>query len=186
MKSLLERLRHLLTALIPAQFEFCGHPAPPAPPAREELLWANTGGPRSRVVSTPLVSQLLSKGCESLGLIRLDHHQMLPRFSSEGFREIALRLLHKAGFASPEQAWDALREQLPEQAALAVEVPPDPAPDPAGEDEHASLVAALVLGKCCGSLFSPGRPIIWSERRLARSLRLVHCDSESFTRQDDE
>ncbi|MEX1048595.1 MAG: hypothetical protein WED15_03640 [Akkermansiaceae bacterium] len=183
MKLLLDQLRHLLAAFIPIQLEWCGHPAPPA---REELLWANTGGPRSRVVSTPIVSQLLSKGSAALGFIRLDHYQMLPRFSGEGFREIARRLLLKAGFGSPEQAWDALRDQLPEQAALAVEVPPDSAPDVPGENEHASLIAALVLGKCCGSLFSPSRPIIWSERRLARSLRLVHCDSESFTRQDDE
>ena len=46
--------------------------------------------------------------------------------------------------------------------------------------------AALVLGKCCGALFSPERPVIWSERRLARSVRLVQCDAETFTRSDDE
>jgi hypothetical protein len=150
------------------------------------LLWANTGGPRSRVVSTPLVSQLLSKGSETLGFVRLEHYQLPPRFSGEGFREMARRLLFKAGFTSPEQAWQALCDRLPEQAALAVEVPPGPEPDRNGECEAAGLIAALVLGRCCGSLFSPCRPIIWSERRLARSLRLVHCDSASFTHQDDE
>ena len=183
MNPMLDFFRHLLTAFVPSNCAACGHPAPPA---REELLWANTGGPRSRVVSTPLVSRLLSKGSETLGLQPLGHYEMQPRYVEGGFRKLARRLLLKAGFDTPEQAWETLRGELPDQAALAVDAPNDLAPDIAHDYKHESLIAALVLGKCCGSLFSPARPIIWSERRLARSLRLVHCDSETFTREDDE
>lgn len=153
---------------------------------KEELLWANTGGPRSRVVATPLVSRVLSKGSETLGFRPIAHYEMLPRFTEGGLRKLAMRLLRKAGFSSPEEAWESLRDQLPDQPALVVDSPRDLAPDIAHEYEHESLIASLVLGKCCGSLFSPARPIIWSERRLARAVRLVHCDSKTFTRDDDE
>jgi hypothetical protein len=182
MIELSDFLRRLVAALTPVPLKEWGFPG--SQPAKRELRWANTGGPRSRVVSTPVVSRLLSEGSATLGITPLDTYAMGPRHSGVGFREIALRLLRLAGFASPEEAWDSLRDALPDRVALAVDTPPTPAADDG--DARQSLVAALVLGKCCGSLFSPGRPIIWSERRLARSLRLVDCDSDSFTRPDDE
>jgi hypothetical protein len=183
MNQLSEIFRQLLAMLVSSPCVACG---PPASTVRDELLWANTGGPRSRVVSTPIVSRLLSKGSGTLGLQPLGHYEMQPRYGEGGFRKMAARLLRMAGFSSPEQAWEALRDQLPDQPALAVDAPRPQAPDIAHEYENESLIAALVLGKCCGPLFSPARPIIWSERRLARSLRLVHCDSETFTREDDD
>ncbi len=183
MNPLPEIFRRLLAMLVPSPCVACG---PPAPAAGDGLLWANTGGPRSRVVSTPIVSRLLSEGSGSLGLQPLGHYEMQPRHGHEGFRKVAARLLQMAGFRSPEQAWEALRGQVPDQPALAVDAPPLQPPDIARDHEQDNLIAALVLGKCCGPLFSPARPIIWSERRLARSLRLVHCDSANFTRGDDE
>jgi hypothetical protein len=186
MKPLLEILVRILAAFAPARF--AAIPATtvwPTAPAREELLWANTGGPRSRVVSTPLVSRALSEGSASLGCQPLAHYQMRPRFSGDGFREWARRLLREAGFTTPEQAWHALREKLPAEPALVADIPPAPETAPSPDEENHALLAALVLGKCCGSLFSPTRPIIWSERRLARSIRLVHCDSATYTREDE-
>jgi hypothetical protein len=180
MKPLVDWLHSFLEALASSQWIFCAHPAS----GRELLHWANTGGPRSRVVSTPLVSRILSSGSETLGFRPLGHYQLPPPPTGNGFREFALWLLGETGFATPEQAWHALRAQLPNQALLSVDTPA--VPDLAPKGIRPALIAALVLGKCCGSLFSPDRPIIWSERRLARSLRLVHCNSESFTRSDDE
>ena len=183
MNPMLYFFRHLLAVFVPSP---CAVFWPPEPPIKEELLWANTGGPKSRIVSTPLVSRLLSRGSEALGLTPLGHYELQPRHAEGGFRDLARHLLIKAGFETPELAWKTLCDQLPNQAALAVDAPSDSPPDIPHDSEHESLIAALVLGKCCGSLFSPARPIIWSERRLARSLRLVHCDSETFTREDDE
>ena len=152
---------------------------------RPEII-ANSGGPRSRVVATPVVSRMLSQGSETLGLRPLGHYEMSPRHEPGGFRNLAMLLLRKAGFVSPDQAWDSMRDQVPGQPALVIdaqrEAPPGDPSDPSAEN----LKAALVLGKCCGALFSPERPVIWSERRLARCVRLVQCDAETFTRNDDE
>lgn len=174
-------IKRVFAVFLLARPACCTHPAS----AREPLLWANTGGPSSRVVSTPVVSKLLSTGSATLGLSPLGRYEMHPR-TSGSFRQAALNLLRKTGFGSPEQAWEALRDKLPSRPALATEVPPERVAPDEQEAEHRSLIAALVLGKCCGGLFSPARPIIWSERRLARCLKLVHSDPHEFTRQDDE
>ncbi len=152
---------------------------------RPEII-ANSGGPRSRVVATPIVSRMLSQGSETLGLRPLGHYEMSPRHEPGGFRNLAMLLLRKAGFNSPDQAWDSMRDQVPDQPALVIDTPSDAPPDSISDSSADNRKAALVLGKCCGALFSPERPVIWSERRLARSVRLVQCDAETFTRSDDE
>ena len=74
---------------------------------------------------------------------------------------------------------------VPGGVALVVDLPHGPdAVD--GADAGEQLRTALVLGKCSGSLYSPQRPLIWSERRLARSVRLVHCDAGTFTNSDHD
>lgn len=196
MKRLIDHLLTFMSTLLAGPSTLAAFPAPGTPEHRAAWArygaWrhpeviANTGGPRSRVVSTPLVSRVLSQGSETLGFKPLAHYEMQPRYGKGGFRKMATRLLRKAGFLSPEEAWEAMADELPDQPALVVDAPPPQAPDIAHEYEQESLIAALVLGRCCGSLFSPARPIIWSERRLARSVRLVHCDAATFTRDDNE
>lgn len=196
MKRLIDHLLAHVTTLLPPPLAFAAFPAPGTP--EDRAAWArygawrhpeviaNSGGPSSRVVSTPIISRVLSEGSETLGFTPLAHYEMIPRFDPGEFRKLALRLLRKTGFSSPEEAWEALRNDLPDQSALVVDAQRELAPDIAIDPCRPSLIAALVLGRCCGSLFSPRRPIIWSERRLARSVRLVHCDAETFTRDDDE
>jgi len=196
MKRLIEHWSAFLSALLPFRLALAGCSAPgiaqPRAARVEHAPWrrpdavANSGGPRSREVSTPLVSRLLSGGSMLLGFKPLDLYEMSPRCVPAAFREIALRLLAEAGFRSTEEAWAKLRDQLPDRPALVIDVPGDGASDTAGKPDRCPLIAALVLGRCCGSHFSPERPIIWSERRLARRLRLVHLDSETFTCDDDE
>jgi hypothetical protein len=196
MKRLIDHLIAIVSTLLPGPVVLAAFPAPGSPTHRGACAgygaWrhpeaiANSGGPRSRVVSTPIVSRVLSKGSKTLGFTPLTHYEMIPRHDQGGFRKIALRLLRKAGFTSPEEAWEVLRGELPDQPSLVVDAQSKIAPDIAVDPSRQSLIAALVLGRCCGSLFSPRRPIIWSERRLARSVRLVHCDAETFTRDDDE
>ena len=152
----------------------------------DPLRHANTGGPRSRVVSTAVVSRMLSDGSEILGLKSQGTYR-LPRLPvANSLREFAMALLSRAGFLTPEEAWEAHAPQLPAGIALVVDSPPGPEVNDSGEDPGPLLRSALVLGKCCGSLFSPDRPLIWSERRLARSVRLVLCDSATFARHDDD
>lgn len=196
MTGLIDHLFIMMTTLIRGPVTLAAFPATGTPEHRAAWArygaWrhpevvANTGGPRSRVVSTPLVSRVLSQGSETLGVKPLAHYEMIPRHHEGRFRNLALRLLRKAGFSSPEEAWKAMADELPDQPALVVDAQPERAPDIAIDPSRPALIAALVLGRCCGSLFSPARPIIWSERRLARSVQLVHCDPETFTREDDE
>jgi hypothetical protein len=152
----------------------------------DPLRHANTGGPRSRVVSTAVVSRMLSDGSEILGLKSQGTYR-LPRLpAATSLREFAMALLNRAGFLTPEEAWEAHRPQLPSSIALVVDSPPGPELDGSGEDPVPLLRTALVLGRCSGRLFSPDRPLIWSERRLARSVRLVLCDPATFARHDDD
>lgn len=47
---------------------------------------------------------------------------------------------------------------------------------PLGEEvtsETRALTAAVILGMCAPGFFSPDRPVIWSEARLARGVALV-------------
>ncbi len=152
----------------------------------DPLRHANTGGPRSRVVSTAVVSRMLSDGSGILGLKSLGTYRLPRQPVANSLREFAMTLLSRAGFLTPEEAWEAHASQLPAGVALVVDSPPGPEVDDAGEDPVPLLRRALVLGKCSGSLFSPDRPLIWSERRLARSVRLVLCDTATFARNDDD
>ena len=152
----------------------------PHPPPKPTLHAANTGGPRSRIVSTPLISRKLSEGSEELGLSCSRRKWTLQGLASP-FRTLALQLLHEAGFDSPEDAWESHRAELPSESCFVIDAVERPDP---GTPSGTPLLTALVLGRCSGSLFSPNRPIIWSERRLARSVRLVRCQPDTFLDDD--
>jgi hypothetical protein len=160
-----------------------GYPAPdfyPDRPDKPTLHAANSGVPPSRLVYTPIVSRSLSEGCTELG-ISCDREKWSLQGLASPFRILALQLLRNAGFHSPEEAWEAHRGQLPSESCLVIDAADKPDPGtPSGDP----LLTALVLGRCSGSLFSPSRPIIWSERRLARSIHLVHCQPETFLDDD--
>ncbi len=173
-----------------------GCPAGPVPPARSRrdgppvrdargpLAVFNIGGVRSRQVSQRVSHPSLSAGSPVLGCVPRDSWQ-LPSAANAGgsLRAFAQGLLEAAGFATPEAAWDAHRDALPTRCSLVVEDPSPPAP-PTADESTALLRAALVLGRCCGHLFGPDRPLIWSERRLARRVRLVDLEATTFTRDD--
>ena len=180
---LMERLNRWLTPLQSDMALVTGfrwqdfHPEPPAKPT---LHAANTGGPRSRIVATPLISRKLSQGSEELGLSCSRRKWTLQGLATP-FRTLALQLLHEAGFDSPEDAWESHRDELPSEACLVIDAVERPIPETLSGDP---LLTALVLGRCSGNLFSPARPIIWSERRLARSIRLVRCQPDTFLDDD--
>jgi len=157
-------------------------PGPVSGPA--PFRYENTGGPRSRVVSSPVISRPLSEGSETLGLQPVGDYQ-LPRHPANGLRDFVFGLLQRAGFLTPEEAWEAHAAAVPGGVALVVDLPHGRDAADAGDAEE-QLRTALVLGKCSGSLYSPQRPLIWSERRLARSVRLVHCDAGTFTNSDHD
>lgn len=165
------------------------HAAPgmaPHAPAAPDLLWANIGGPRSREISTPLVSRLLTHGSATLGLHPAGTFAIQPKPKPNGFRELAHTLLKHAGFLSPEQAWQELAHELPDHPHIAIDLPQPTTQPPPPNPDHRNLIAALVLGRTSGSLFSPQRPIIWSERRLAREVALVHCNPLTFNASDHD
>ncbi|MFN5959908.1 MAG: hypothetical protein ACK5CW_00345 [Verrucomicrobiota bacterium] len=180
---LTECITRWLNPCLPGMALATGYPThgfQPDPPTKPTLPAANTGGPRSRIVSTPLISRRLSQGSEELGL-SCSRRKWTLQGLTPPFRKLALQLLRKAGFHSPEDAWEAHRDQLPSEACLVIDAVERPDPGaPSGDP----LLTALVLGRCSGSLFSPARPIIWSERRLARSIRLVRCQPDAFLDDD--
>jgi len=183
MTPLLAHIRRLVSSWLPVPAGACCTAGIRAP--REELHWANSGGPRSRIVTTPLVSRLLSGGSASLGLNPGKAYGIDPAPSDGDWRSLVRTLLAKAGFNTAEQAWHAWRDELPEDTAMVIDCD-DPKSREDNGSPRANLIAALVLGRCCGALFSPERPIIWSDRRLSRHVRLVNCDAESFTQDDHE
>lgn len=162
------------------------HRSPEAPARWRPSQWlANSGGPLSRVITTPLVSRTLSEGSTTLGLRHLRTCRLPGQTRANRFREFVHKLLQRAGFQTPEQAWTFHEKDLPARTALVVDADPKPDPAPPETDPATLLQTALILGRCSGSIFSPSRPIIWSERRLARAVRLVHCDADTFTHADD-
>ncbi|MFM7181521.1 MAG: hypothetical protein ACKO2G_08670 [Verrucomicrobiales bacterium] len=186
MKTPMQWLQDLLDALlacvreIPAAMAGCDA----VPLAADGLVMANVGGPRSRELSTPLVSRLLSDGSPLLGLEPHRDCQLPKPCPGQSLRDFVFALLARARFATPEEAWEAHRPHLPEESALVVDISPRPEPGDSGSEDL--LRQALVLGRCNGNLFSPRRPILWSERRLARAIRLVHCDASTFTRTEHD
>lgn len=128
----------------------------------------------------PIVNRLLPNRSEALVLSQICHYEMQPRYGKGGFTRMAWRLLYKAGYDTPDQAWESMRYKLPGRATLAVDSIRDQPPDIAHEYEYESLIAALILGKCDGYLFSPDFPIVWSELRLTRCIRLIDCSPDDF------
>jgi hypothetical protein len=78
----------------------------------------------------------------------------------------ANRLLHEAGLSSP----DDLRglPGLPRTALLCLPIGAPAAPPACGDP----LLAAAILGLCNNSFYSPSRPVLWTEKRLARRFEL--------------
>ena len=55
---------------------------------------------------------------------------------------------------------------------------------PEGPESLHFLRAALILGKCRDGLYDPARPVVWTEGRLSRSVRLYGIGGNFYT--DDE
>lgn len=92
----------------------------------------------------------------------------LPAREGQSRVALAQRLLRKAGLAGTDQ----LRKLpgLPTGRWLCVEYP---GKDPVGEPEPAeALLSAAVLGLSAPSYYADDRPVIWTEGRLSRRLRL--------------
>ena len=150
------------------------------------LRYFNTGGPRSRVVSSHVVSNLLEHESPELGIRRLDEYVLRYGEWKGSLRDLVRNALETLGFRSPEQAWDQMREELPSRRAFAVSGR-TVRRHSLGEDGPRELLRnALVLGRCCRSVFNPDRPLIWSERRLSLRVQLIDLDAETFIRGDGD
>ena len=89
----------------------------------------------------------------------------------------AYRLLEEAGLSNPNDL--KARFSLPQGTWTLITLPsasanPGTAPEPTALKP---LHAALLLGLCGVSLYSPNRPVIWSEARLSREVFLIQPSS---------
>lgn len=84
----------------------------------------------------------------------------------------ARRLLEEAGYSDPNDL--KLHLALPQGTWFTIALPPESA---TGKTEPLEplepLHVALIMGLCGVSLYSPLRPVVWSETRLSRKLILI-------------
>ena len=193
MKAILQQLAEALAILVdpwirwqPACSLAGAHPHLVPERHASPLRYLNTGGPRSRVVSSNVVSNLLEQESPELGIRRLDEYVLRYDGWEGSLRDLVHNALETLGFRSPEQAWDQMREELPSRRAIVVGWRTVRRRS-LGEDGPRELLRnALVLGRCCRSVFNPDRPLIWSERRLSLRVQLIDLDAEIFTRGDGD
>lgn len=88
-----------------------------------------------------------------------------------GFLDYARTLLCEAGLHGP----DELREHLPlpNTPLLCREIAPERSPTPL----HTPLLQAALLGLCNYGFYSPRRPFLWTDSRLARRVELFSVES---------
>ena len=193
MKAILQQLAEALAILVgpwirwqPVYRLAGAHPHLVPKRHASPLRYLNTGGPRSRVVSSHVVSNLLEHESPELGIRRLDEYVLRYGEWKGSLRDLVRNTLGTLGFRSPEEAWEAMRDELPARRAIAHGGQLDRW-ETSSEDESRELLRnALVLGRCCCSLFNPDRPLILSERRLSRRVQLIDLDAETFTRGDGD
>ena len=97
-------------------------------------------------------------------------------------RSLALKALKIHGFSDPQQAWRNVSD-IPGQRLHCVDDGED-RQSPEGPESIHFLRAALILGKCRDGLYDPARPVVWTEGRLSRSVRLYGIGGNFYT--DDE
>lgn len=90
----------------------------------------------------------------------------------------ARRLLKEAGYSDPNDLKMDLA--LPQGTWFTLALPPESATRDTKPLEP--LHTALIMGLCGVSLYSPVRPVVWSEKRLSRKLILVQPSAFYRTR----
>ena len=138
-----------------------------------DRLWAmfNTGGPASRTRTETIHASILGNGQLSIRWPRL--MQVGIAFPPDcDARDYMAAFLQRHGWS--------LSEECKDQVAL----PPEPyfcrdiadahmrKLDPETAPPKAVLRAALILSLCNNHSYDPGRPVIWTNNRLTRSVEL--------------
>ena len=134
---------------------------------------------RPRPVARRITSRLLSKGAPSLGFSPGQLVHLGQQGPGESMLSFTKSLLRGFGFASPHEAWEAIRDTLPQAPCLIVEVPPEDIPEPPISLSE-FLRNALILGRCGSHLYHPDRPLLWTARRLDRRIRLVEFNPSHY------
>jgi hypothetical protein len=139
------------------------------------VLYANMGGPMSRVRTEHLASTLLGR---DEGAIRCPRVIRLGlSFSAADGVGTLERLLAEAGYADPESLRGVFA--IPEKRLICRPLPPDAKRLSVGRCSRAAVLhQALMLGLCTAQLYDPARPVLWTESSLGRGLELF--DMEGF------
>ena len=91
--------------------------------------------------------------------------------------ERAEACLKKLGHDSPDSAADEM-QNLPDRILhCADDDGPIRKSTLQAQDDEDCLRCAIILGRCSGSLYDPDKPVIWTQDRLNRRLRLYHSGS---------
>ena len=142
------------------------------PPPRREHITSSIFAPRGGVdLGGRLVVGTVSLGGGASG-----------RLLSGRRRSLALKALKVHGFSDPQQALRNVSD-IPGQRLHCVDDGED-RQSPEGPESLHFLRAALILGKCRDGLYDPARPVVWTEGRLSRSVRLYGIGGNFYT--DDE
>ena len=136
---------------------------------REPTLYANSGGPMSRMRREKISSTLLGK---EDGFIQCPLRIRLGlKFEDTHPVHCLEAILDAEGFRDPEELRSVYT--LPQDGLICM-------PLPAGEKRlpvvHASkrdvLEQALLLGLCTAQIFDPQRPVLWTETSLTHAVEL--------------
>ena len=142
------------------------------PPSRREHITSSIFAPRGGVdLGGRPVGGTVSLGGGASG-----------RLLSGRRRSLALKALKVHGFSDPQQAFRNISD-IPGQRLHCVDDGED-RQSPEGPESLHFLRAALILGKCRDGLYDPARPVVWTEGRLSRSVRLYGIGGNFYT--DDE
>ena len=149
-----------------------GAPYRPVPPSRTEHIASSIFAPRGGVdLGGHPVGGTVSLGGGESG-----------RLMSGCRRRLALKAQKIHGFSDPRQAFRNISD-IPGQRLHCVDDGED-RQSPEGPESLHFLRAALILGKCRDGLYDPARPVVWTEGRLSRSVRLYGIGGNFYT--DDE
>jgi hypothetical protein len=130
---------------------------------------ANSGGPGSRTRREHLASSLL--GSDD-GIIRCAFRIRLGlKFEDTHPVDCLEAILKAEGLRDPEELRN--RYDLPQVKLICGPVPDTAERLPVfGSQSCDVLEQALMLGLCTAQVFDPGRPVLWTETSLTRSVEL--------------
>lgn len=137
----------------------------------------NTGGPRSRVRSEEIRSDLLGERNSEThgGIVGVHlHHKTVA------IETWLLRIGRQLGWQSMEEMMDAVG--LLEEECLVLPASPDQALRRITNEE--TIRNALILAMAGLARYRPGSPLIFSRSRLERKIRLVKINLESYYEMD--